>query len=631
MDRAEREREKRRAARQAAAKKQREAQVKRMRLIIAAAGAVLILVLMLVIGQSRRSAAARAAAASGAGNAGAASGAVLSSGEETAESAATESGEAEETAAASVPAAAPVQTTAVQVEIPEEIAFEPHATEETEPTVLMDYSEICVDGDVLEDRSLYDPWYQIDFKTGPHYAENVDGIVTFRGNSFRDDPTKGFVNFKEYRFENLWTKSTGVLEYNERTWSGNGWTGQPLMMRWPKDVKQHMNMYEAAKADDDLVEVIYASMDGYIYFMNLVTGEATRDPMFVGWTFKGAGALDPRGYPILYVGAGYNSDKGVSRAFIINLLDCSIMYTFGNEDDFSLRGTLSYFDSSALVDAASDTLIYPGENGILYLMRLNTSYDPAAGTLTVDPDPIVKWHYWGKRTSDEKYWLGMEDSAAIYKNYIFVCDNGGHMMCINLNTLRFVWVQDILDDSNGSPVLAIEDGHLYLYVSTSFHLGWRSDSSATIPIWKIDAEDGSVVWHTDYECFTIEGVSGGVQSTPAVGKYGLSDYLYVTVSMTMNDSGEKLVCLDRKTGDIVWEHEAAYAWSSPVCVYAPDGTGCVVYCSSGGSMFMLDGVTGEVKDTFSFGEQTLEASPAVYDGYLVVGTRDCEIRGFKLL
>ena len=42
-------------------------------------------------------------------------------------------------------------------------------------------------------------------------------------------------------------------------------------------------------------------------------------------------------------------------------------------------------------------------------------------------------------------------------------------------------------------------------------------------------------------------------------------------------------------------------------------------------------VTGEVKDTFSFGEQTLEASPAVYDGYLVVGTRDCEIRGFKLL
>ena len=437
MDRAEREREKRRAARQAAAKKQREAQVKRMRLIIAAAGAVLILVLMLVIGQSRRSAAARAAAASGAGNAGAASGAVLSSGEETAESAVTESGEAEETAAASAPAAAPAQTAAVQVEIPEEIAFEPHATEETEPTVLMDYSEICVDGDVLEDRSLYDPWYQIDFKTGPHYAENVDGIVTFRGNSFRDDPTKGFVNFKEYRFENLWTKSTGVLEYNERTWSGNGWTGQPLMMRWPKDVKQHMNMYEAAKADDDLVEVIYASMDGYIYFMNLVTGEATRDPMFVGWTFKGAGALDPRGYPILYVGAGYNSDKGVSRAFIINLLDCSIMYTFGNEDDFSLRGTLSYFDSSALVDAASDTLIYPGENGILYLMRLNTSYDPAAGTLTVDPDPIVKWHYWGKRTSDEKYWLGMEDSAAIYKNYIFVCDNGGHMMCINLNTLRF--------------------------------------------------------------------------------------------------------------------------------------------------------------------------------------------------
>ena len=76
--------------------------------------------------------------------------------------------------------------------------------------------------------------------------------------------------------------------------------------------------------------------------------------------------------------------------------------------NFPFAEILSYFDSSALVDAATDTLIYPGENGILYLIKLNTSYDPEAGTLSINPDHIVKWRYYGTRTSVGSYWLGME-------------------------------------------------------------------------------------------------------------------------------------------------------------------------------------------------------------------------------
>ena len=626
----ERERERQREARRLAQKRAREQQVKRIRLIAAGAGAALLLVLVLVISSLvRRN--TNSGSSQSAGNTETAAtkeltvSSLSSASESAPDSLLTESGSPDTDPAAVTPTAA-----AMLDNTQEEIAFSPYSTEETKPTVLMDYSEIQYNGETLEDKSLYEPWYSIDFKTGSHYAENVDGIITFRGNSFRDDPTVGTVDMSKYTINKLWSTQTGVLEYNDRIWSGNGWTGQPLMVRWPEAVKQHMNMYDSAKQDSDLVEIIYASMDGYIYFLNLKTGERTRDPMYVGWTFKGAGALDPRGYPILYVGAGYNSENGTSRAFIINLLDCSIMYSFGAEDDFSLRGTLSYFDSSALVDAASDTLIYPGENGILYVMHLNTDYNESEGTLSVDPDKIAKWHYWGKRTSDESYWLGMEDSACIYKNYCFVCDNGGHMMCIDLNALKFVWVQDILDDSNGSPVLSIEDGHLYLYISTSFHLGWRSDSTATIPIWKIDAENGEIVWQHDYECFTLEGISGGVQSTIALGKHALEDYIYVTVSMTLNDSGGICACLNKETGEVVWEHEAAYAWSSPVCVYNSDGSGNVIYCSSNGTMFLLDGVTGQTKDSYSFGETTLEASPAVYENYLVVGTRDCEICGFQL-
>ena len=193
-------------------------------------------------------------------------------------------------------------------------------------------------------------------------------------------------------------------------------------------------------------------MDGHIYFLDLDTGERTRDPINMGrYPFKGAGALDPRGYPLMYLGSGDDSKdygEGSSHASIISLIDGKVLYEFGSKDGFSLRGKLSYFDSSALVDAETDTLIYPGENGILYMIKLNTNYDVNAGTISVAPE-VVKWRYKGSRNNStatvdgsKGWWFGMEDSAIIWRGHLIVSDNGGHMMCINLNTLELVWVRN---------------------------------------------------------------------------------------------------------------------------------------------------------------------------------------------
>ncbi|MGN1140520.1 MAG: PQQ-binding-like beta-propeller repeat protein [Oliverpabstia sp.] len=507
--------------------------------------------------------------------------------------------------------------------------FEPYCTEATAPSNLIASTAVEVNGTVLGDVSEYVPESQIEFGLGKDYTE-MDGIISFRGNNFRNSPSYGYAEMTENSLSAIWSKNTGALSSGTHTWTGSGWTGQPLIVRWPKETKEYMNLYDWAKADDELVEVIYACMDGYVYFLDLRSGEATRDPLNLGYTFKGSGALDPRGYPILYVGAGYDNNNGKAKVFIVNLLDCSVMYTFGDSDPFSQRGTLSFFDSSALVDAETDTLIYPGENGILYLIKLNTVYDQTQGVLSISPGNVVKWRYYGTRTNQSTYWLGMESSAAVYKGYLFIAENGGNLMCLDLNTLQLVWVQDILDDSNSTPVLSMEDGHLYLYVSTSFHLGWRSSTTAPVPIWKIDAENGEVVWRTDYECYSVEGVSGGVQSTIAVGENNLSDRIYVTVSRTGQEYKGVLACLNKTTGEVQWEHEAAYAWSSPVCVYHSDGRGKVLYCSSGGYMYLLDGETGEVYDTLQVDESTIEASPAVYNQYAVVGTRGCKICGVEL-
>lgn len=506
--------------------------------------------------------------------------------------------------------------------------YAPYAVGGTAPSNLLQYTNIQVDGAGVDAYVLPEA---IDFGLGESYT-GVQGIVTFRGNNFRDNPTYGTANIVNAQFsDDTWNVSTGALTAPDgETWTGSGWVGQPLMMTWPKEVRQHMNMYDWAKNADELTEVIYATMDGNIYFLDLKTGSKTRDDLFLGFTFKGAGALDPRGYPILYLGSGYNSTRGASRAFIINLLDCSVMYEFGSSDPFSLRGNLSFFDGSALVDAETDQLIYPGESGILYIMKLNTSYDPAAGTLSVNPSNTVKWRYFGHRSGS--WYLGMEDSAVIWRGHIIMSTNDGYLICLNLNTLETVWVQDVLDDTNCSPVLELEDGHPYVYISTSFHAGWRAPASSTavIPIWKIDAVTGEIVWQTDFNCYTVTGTSGGVQGTLAIGKGELADLIFVPVARTPSASAGTLVALNKRTGEIVWDQETQmYAWSSPVAVYDGNGKGYVILCTSGGYMYLFDGLTGELRDYIDLGSN-VEASPAVYNSMVVVGTRTNGIFGVEL-
>lgn len=495
--------------------------------------------------------------------------------------------------------------------------FKPHSVDGTEPERLISSTAIMVDGEVVEE---YESDYEINFDLPERYTE-LEGIVTFRGDNFRSGAAYGTAAVSSKTLTKAWSKSTSGLSDTDGTyWSGSGWTGQPLIVKWPEATRKNISaMYDWAREKEGLVEVIYATLDGHVYFYELTSGEYTRDPLNLGFNYKGAGALDPRGYPILYVGSGVDSVNGRSRVKVVNLIDNSVMFEFGHNETFANRGW-HMFDSSPLVSAETDQLIYPGENGILYIIHLNTKYNEQTGELSVDPDNIVKWKYNGVR-SGSRYWLGVESSAAIINNYIFLADNGGNLMCLDLNTLKLVWVQDVLDDTNCSPVVDVEDGHPYIYISTSFHYGWRSYSTAEIPIFKIDAETGEIVWRTDYTCYTVQDLSGGVQGTIAVGKNKLSDMIFVPVARTPGASSGTLAALKKDTGEVIWEKETSmYSWSSPVDFYDADGNGYLLYCNSGFNMFLIDGKTGEQLDYMNLGGN-IEASPAMYGNYAVVGTR----------
>jgi hypothetical protein len=512
------------------------------------------------------------------------------------------------------------------------------ATEGTKPS---DFDIVTHLYDGGQRISSYDRDDPIDFGPGKEYTA-LEGIITFRGNNYREGASYGTADVETARLEILWSVPTGsVAKTGGGSWTGSGWTGQPLIVKWPEDLKGIMNISAEKKADPDLVEIIYPTLDGNIYFLDLKDGSKTRPTIKSGGgPFKGTGSLYPDGTPILFVGHGDSSPgKQSPRARLYSLIDQTQLYTFGvKKDPNSYRGFHAY-DSSALFDVESDTIIEPGENGILYTIKLNTKFDKEAGTLSVDPDEPVKINYTNPTYKDAgtatlaARWWGMEDSAVAWKNYLYVTDNGGKLFCWDLNTMKLVWVQDTTDDSNSSPVFAEEDGHGYIYVAPALKMKAKGADprKGGTPVFKIDAATGEVVWQTEeYTSYTVTGVSGGVQGTPVLGRNDIADLVIFPIARSPNPGSGILVALDKQTGKEVWRmSHNHYSWSSPVAVYTPEGKSYIVLCDTVGQMFLVEGTTGKILHYISLGTN-IEASPAVFDNTVVVGTRGQKIYAVKI-
>ena len=451
------------------------------------------------------------------------------------------------------------------------------------------------------------------------------GVASFRGNNYRNGATYGTAVVENEKLESIWERKISSLPRASGAWTGVGWTGQPLIVQWDDETKAIMNMYENKKSKEGLVEVIYATLDGHIYFYDLEDGTYTRDPINVGMAFKGSGSLDPRGYPILYVGSGDKTKGGkVPRMFIISLIDGKIMYERGNAEPLAKRNWTAY-DSAPLVDQETDTLIWPGENGLIFTMKLNTQYDKSAGTLTVAPDDFVINRY---STNINNATLGFESSAIIVDRYMYVGDNSGMLFCIDINTMQVQWAQYLKDDINATPVFEWgEDGNGYLYIAPSMEF-----NEGNVSIYKINAANGEIVWETTYSGIHYDkNVSGGALSSPLLGKPGteMEGMIIFHIAKTPGAYQGITVALDTTTGEAIWEKTSSYCWSSPVAIYEEDGNAYIVLCDSAGNVHLLDAATGETLQKLGVGAN-VEASPAVFGNTLVVGTRGQKVFGIKI-
>lgn len=508
----------------------------------------------------------------------------------------------------------------------------PHAVDGTGKETYGMVTHIEVNGEPAESYNRED---HICFGTYDTYTK-LDGILGFRGNNFRNTASFGTADLTEYAITSYAEAPVGSLVKGSGSgnWSGCGWTGQPLIVKWSDETREAMtSLYESARTRYGLTEVIYPAEDGVVYFFDLETGKPTREPINLHMPIKGTGCVDPRGWPLLYVGSGdeYNADSQKSRAMIISLIDGKTIYEFGKQDTdpFAKRDFYAY-DSSPLIDAATDTLIWPGENGVVYTMKLNTEYSPAKKTISVSPSDMVKFRYDSPRSyegidvDDSSHkWLGYEGSAAVWHGYLYLSSNDGLLQCLDVNTMEIIWVADTIDDTNGSPVLeVVSDDEAYLYVGTSLHFTKDGNNTGKTPFFKVNALTGEIVGKYVLTCETVSGVSGGIQATAALGQNNLSNLIYVPFARYGGKDAGILVALDKETMEPVWTYTMDfYSWSSPVIVYDSKGNGVVIEADAGGHITMLDGLTGEVKCKIRPTETTFEASPAVFEDKMVLGCR----------
>jgi hypothetical protein len=447
----------------------------------------------------------------------------------------------------------------------------------------------------------------------------VEGILTFRGNNERSSPSYGTTDMKLFRPKIAWEKKT-----KSSSWGGGaGWTGQPAIVRWSPEVLRTMNVKTKFLSKPDFTEVIYASLDGYVYFMELETGEETRSPIKVGNPIKGSVSVDARGYPLLYVGEGI-PENGTIGFNLYSLIDQKRLLRVNGKDKFAYR-TWGAFDSSAMFNRLDDTLTVGGENGLVYHLKLNTTFDPVRKTIKIDP-VISKYRY---KIPGNDY-QGIENSLAIYGDLAYFGDNGGSVQAMSLKTYAPEWNLPPVDDTDATIVIEAEGGVPYLYTGTEVDKQGRKGNSY---IRKINGHTGKVVWQNEFASFSLTGshpINGGLLATPVLGKKEIGNLVIFTIARYGTFSGGLMVALDKKTGKEAWRLTMKnYAWSSPVDVYDASGKAYLIQADSAGTVSVISAISGKVLGSLKIGTN-IESSPAIFDNYAVVASRGGKIYGIKL-
>jgi outer membrane protein assembly factor BamB len=434
---------------------------------------------------------------------------------------------------------------------------------------------------------------------GEPWGTAVEGLLTFRGNPTNTYYGKGPVpttpEIKWSYPDNAMCSSSTDLGVTS-TWCGNGWTGQPVLWERP----------------DGVTELIFGAYDRRLHFVDADSGEPTRSPILTGDIIKGTPTIDPDGYPIVYFGSRDNFYRAVAldRTEPVVIWEVEALISEGRwNDDWDASGRI-----------VNDYLFEGAENGLFHIFKLNRDYDDL-GLVTLDPELVLKMP-----TYDETLLnnigpsypaVSVENSAAIYEGRVYFANSGGRVIGLDITDLENLdqndppivfdyWVGDDVDAS----IVIDEEGMLYVSVEYERYLERAQNLGQLIKLNPYADGDERYVW--GMYSLTDPPAKGGMWATPALGE----ELIYA-----VTNKGH-IIGVDRETGEEVWLYQLSPgSWSSPVIV-----DGHLIVASNNGllrSFFIAgDERSPQLQWTFEVGNGNIEATPAVWENMIYVGSRD---------
>jgi PQQ-like domain len=434
------------------------------------------------------------------------------------------------------------------------------------------------------------------------------GLTTFRGNASRSFFGEGPVPQAptvRWRYPLDGTKmcadsTIGLDGSPSKQWCGTGWTGQPNVVPVPGGMEVREGAF------DDRYHFLSAGPTGQQILPDLVTGDLS----------KGSATTDPDGYPLYYAGSRDNlfrivaTDRPEPKVLWSIDADTSVPDPMWNDD----------WDGAALV--LGDYLLEGGENGWFYVVRLNRGYNDA-GKVTVHPQYVAKIPGWDQDLLDDigDDDVSIEDSVAFRDGVVYFANSGGLVQGWDISDLleggteyhqvfRF-WTGD---DTDASIVI---DDKGFLYVASEFQR-FNDTARHNGQLMKLNPNKPAdpLVWSIPAMEIGFEG-AGGSWSTPAI--YG--EYVYFVTA------AGRVLEVERKNGRIAWEMQiGAPTIGSPVVV---DGTLIQGDCT--GHLYAWDvsdpiAVPPPMLWNLDLGD-CIESTPAVWHGWLYVGTREGYLYG----
>jgi outer membrane protein assembly factor BamB len=427
----------------------------------------------------------------------------------------------------------------------------------------------------------------------PYPNADLEGLLTFRGNPSRSYYGKGPVPHDKpvvlHRFpdEPMCRQSSNLG--TTKVWCGMGWTGQPL-------IAEH----------DGRRWAVFGGYDGHIHFMDAITGERILPDVETGDIIKGTPTFDPDGFPLVYSG----SRDDLLRIVAIDRPGAAkVLWTLDSE---SVKPVLwnDDWDSSPLV--VGDYLVEGSESSRFWVIKLNKRIDKATGLVQVDPKVVFSTAAWDEEALAQNgdVTASVESSVAVYGNTVYFGTSAGLVLGYDLTGVDkgatpkkvFRWYSG----GDIDPSVVVDDKG-FLYIAQEYDRP-LARSREVGQLTKLDPRNtvDPVVWKID----EAPGLKGGFYGTPGIAN---------GVVYAATNSG-RLLAADQATGAILWERRLPPpTWGSPVVV---DDTLILGDCQ--GDLHAFDVSNPRAmpppKWTIHLGG-CIEATPAVWDGRIYVGTR----------